>query len=302
LVLFGCAQGFLSRLPGISRESAQVDASYWRTWLPGFSDEWEVVVYVGSPSHTRKVIVFFIDETQEVRAVAKVPLYAAGKDAILAEANILRQLHLKLVVPHILFADDDMGIAAQTWIQGKSVSRTFTEQHIELLSKLQDVAGSTRLCDHREGIGAMVSGFDLPIETSVLNRALDFLEDTRQLPAFTEHRDFAPWNLRRLPDGGGLTLVDWEWTIERGLPWQDVCHFFYIQDYLFRDSRGVWEALNSDRLLQIYLRQFEIPSDLVAGLTLHYLLRMLGVDWANGERERVRYLVDQIGVILNAQK
>jgi hypothetical protein len=275
----------------------QIDSSYWHRWLAGFSDEWEVVVYLGWPSHTRKAIAFFVDKSSSVKAVAKVPLYAAATAAILNEAVLSRRLRSKRILPQILFADEERGIAAQTWVQGKAVSRTLCNEHIDLLSRLINEGASTRLCDYRDPIASCIDSLDLPLETPMRKRALYLLENTRKLPVFIEHRDFTPWNLRRLPDKS-LTLVDWEWAVERGLPWQDICHFFYIQDYVFKGSGRVWETLVTNPLLRTYMHRFGIPSEVLPGLTLHYLIRTLCLDWVNAQSEKARYTIGRIRALL----
>ncbi len=297
LVLLSCRAGILSQLPGVASNTSSVDFSYWRERLEGFSDTEEMVIFVGSPSHTRKAIVFFVARDSSVRAVAKLPLYDAAKTAILSEANILRRFQSRQVLPHILFVDDERGIAAQTWMPGKPVSRLLRQEHIELLSELVNNGESTRLCDQRDHIAALIDELDIPLESSLRRRALDLLEDSSELPAFIEHRDFAPWNLRRLPEGG-LALIDWEWAVEKSLPWQDVCHFFYIQDYVFRDYGNVWEKLVGNSLLQTYIRRFGIPSKALPGLTMHYLLRILYLDVKNAQVEKTQYTIDQIRLLL----
>lgn len=303
VVLLASATGLLSRFPRVARIDAHLDTSYWHGRLAGFSDSWQCVIHVGNASYTRKALIFFLDDTGSVTAVAKVPLQAASGDAILNEARVLRSLRIANVLPRTLFSDEEHGIAAQTWIQGRGVSRAFGQHHIELLSQLAVTGQSTRLCDHRDAIAgciATLSGSGSPglaLEPELLQRALCMLEDTRQLPLFVEHRDFAPWNLRRLPNGE-LTLIDWEWANERGLPWQDICHFFYARDYFLHGTGNVWELLLNKPLLQTYVRRFDIPGETLRGLTMHYLLREYCLYQMNAEHSRMRYATKQMRVLL----
>lgn len=307
IVLLASAAGLLSRFPRVTRISAHVDTSYWRERLAGFSDSWQCVIHAGNPSYTRKALIFFVDEGGSVTAVGKVPLLAAAGAAIVNEARVLRNLRTGNVLPRVLFSDEEHGIAAQTWVQGSGISRAFGQDHIELLSQLAVTGQSTRLCDHRDEIAGCIARVPLSggpgsdLEPSLLQRALRTLEDTHPLPVFAEHRDFAPWNLRRLPSGG-LTLIDWEWAVERGLPWQDICHFFYARDYLFRGTGKVWEKLLHHSLLQTYIRRFDIPRETLPGLTMHYLLREYCLYQINAEQRRARYAMKQIRALLEGER
>jgi hypothetical protein len=295
-ILVACRFNALLRLPGASRIIVHCDWSYWRKWLASFSDSWDVVVHIGNPSHTRKAVAFFVDRVSTIRAVAKLPLTSAAKDAIVHEADILKRLPTEYLLPQILFSDQERGIAAQTWIQGSQVTRKFLNQHLDLLLQLARVDGTVRLCDYRDEIANHASKLDLPLEPSLLQYALFLLENPLELTACIEHRDFAPWNLKWLPNGQ-LTLIDWEWAVEKGLPWQDVCHFFYIQDYLFRGPGKVWDTLIGNPLLQTYARRFGLSGKTLQGLTMYYLLRSLCQDWVDENNQRVAYAMRQIEAI-----
>ena len=300
LVKSACSMNALSRLPGITCETASLNASYWHKWLPGFSQDWTAVIHVGNPSYTRKAILFFVDEDASVKAVAKIPLTSEAGKAILNEATVLQHLHSTRDLPKTLFQDSQHGIAAQTWLEGKAVSRAFGQAHVELLSHLAQEDETIRLCDHRTEIAANFEKLDLPFKRSRLSQALDLLNFEQQLQAFVEHRDFAPWNLKRLRDGS-LTLLDWEWAVEKSLPWQDICRFFYIQDFLFQGPGKVWETLTGHPLLQTYLRRFDIPLVALPGLTMHYLLRVLCMDSTSSDPRSTEYTMRQIEMLLNAQ-
>ncbi|HVJ07406.1 MAG TPA: phosphotransferase [Acidisarcina sp.] len=240
-----------------------------------------------------------------VKAVAKVPLAEEASGAILNEATILRRLHPLGDLPEVLFQDEQHGIAAQTWLEGKAVSRTFEVAHIDLLSRLAQEDESVRLCDFQSSIAANLDKLDLPLDRSRLGQALDLMDSEEKLPAFIEHRDFTPWNLKRLRSGH-FGLLDWEWAVEKGLPWQDICRFFYEQDFLFQGPGKVWETLSSHPLLRTYLRRFDIPADTLPGLTMHYLLRnlclrVLHMDTTSFDTAAVEYTVQQIEAILDTK-
>jgi hypothetical protein len=290
----------LARLPGVVNSRAPINLSYWQRSLAGFSADWTPVVHVGNPSHTRKAIVFFIGQNQ-IKAVAKVPLIDDAAPAILNEAEILRGLHPAHYLPEVLFADPGRGIAAQSWLEGKPVSRELTAAHVNLLGLLALPGSTTRLADYRTAITADLEQADLPFDRTILARAMDMLDFEGALPGFVEHRDFAPWNLKRMPNGE-TAAIDWEWAVARSLPCQDICRFFYIQDALFDGPGKVWETLTGHPLLQAHYRRFSISPHALPSLTMHYLLRVLCMDWRSGNARLAHYAFRQIDQLLRLKK
>jgi hypothetical protein len=294
------AARLLSMLPRVEAVSSRLDFAYWQARLPRFQSDWKPALLVGNPSHTRKVIVFFVDGSSRVQAVGKVPLCEDAGRAILEETAILRHLEAGGAVPVPLFADAARGIAAQSWLAGTPVGRGLTEKHMYLLASLAETCAYTRLSAHLDSLAARVSRLALPLDPVTLRTALALLADDTPLPAFIEHRDFAPWNLRRLP-GGTLALIDWEWAVRHSLPWQDVSRFFFIQDLHFRDFGDVHSVLRNHPLLKGYLQRLGISPELVPALTLHYLLRNLCDDWSMGNTAAVEYGVQQVEKIVRAR-
>ncbi|MGA3131253.1 MAG: hypothetical protein ABSD59_10660 [Terracidiphilus sp.] len=236
---------------------------------------------------------FFPGEGSRVQVVAKVPLLPAASSAILNEAATLQRLETLKHLPRVLFQDFDRGVAAQSWLEGKPVSRIFTPAHIELLSSLAIPGVVTRVSNFRPEIAAQLDSIDLPFDRSLLRRGLEMLECDRPLPGFLEHRDFAPWNLKRLSDGN-LSLLDWEWAVPNGLPWQDVCRYFYIQDALFNGPGEVYQSMSVSPLLKAYCARFAIPFQTLPALTMYYLLRVLLMDWQAGNMDLAKYSFRQI--------
>ena len=292
-VLFAASVKMLPQLPRVSNSTASIDASYWQRNLPEFSTRGAAVIHVGNSSHTRKAIAFFLGEDHSIKAVAKVPLAPFAAQAILNEAALLQHIKQIARLPRILFQDSDRGIAAQSWLDGKPVSRGFSSAHLDLLSLLANPGTTTRVSDYRAEVAAQLDKHDLPFDRPVLAQALELLNFDESLPGFVEHRDFAPWNLKRFPDGS-LGLLDWEWTVPQSLPWQDICRFFYVQDALFKGSGRVWETLTGNRLLQRYRQRFAIPDQALPALTMHYLLRVLSMDWQSGNTRVAQYTFEQI--------
>jgi hypothetical protein len=287
----------LPRVPGVQNSEANIDASYWRVNLPQFPSDWTAVIHVGNLSHTRKAILFIIGEDGEIRFAAKAPLVSGATEAIFNEASLLDRLRQFEYLPKVLFTDHEQGVAVQSWLDGKPVSRGFTEPHLKLLNDLASPDAAARVSDLRSEVACELNSIDLPFDRSVLAHAVELLDYDEPLPVFVEHRDFAPWNLKWLPDGG-LGLLDWEWAITDGLPWQDVCRFFYLDDYHFKGSGKVWEKLTSNSLALRYRQQAEIPPEAIPSLTIRYLLRVLPMDWIGGNRELARYTFAQIQLLL----
>jgi|GEM_PF-2393910 hypothetical protein len=300
-VLLAASIKMLPQLPGVQNSDVRIGDSYWRHSLPEFSENWSAVVHVGNPSHTRKAIVFFVGERQRVKAVAKVPLTPLAAKSILNEAAMLLRMKTVEYLPRVLFQDADRGITVQSWLDGKPVSRCFTQAHLDLLSRLANLDSTVRVCDSRERIAAQLDALDLPFDRALLATALESLDLDEPLQGFVEHRDFVPWNLKWLPDGR-LGLLDWEWSVANSLPWQDICRFFYLNDALFRGSGRVWEAMTGNRLLQKYLRQFSIPTSALPALTMHYLLRVLCMDCESGNVWLARYTFRQIELLLDIRR
>jgi hypothetical protein len=301
-VVSASSLGILSRLPGVVRTRAAIDLSYWRASLPGFQDHWVPVLYIGNPSHTRKVTVFFVGRVdRRFKAVAKVPLQPLSGQAILNEAEVLEQLGGADFLPASLFKDPERGIAAQSWLEGEPVSRKLTPAHMNLLASFAIPGATIRVSAQRASVARELDRVDLPFNRDVLSRAQEMMDYDETLPAFIEHRDFAPWNLKRLPDGR-TGAIDWEWAILRGLPCQDIFRYFYIQDALFFGPGDAWQRLIRRPLVQEHLRAFAIPPEALPALGIYYQLRVLTMDWQSGNTFLPQYAFQQIESLLKMNR
>jgi hypothetical protein len=296
-VLTACSFGKLGKLPGVESGRVPVDLSYWRKILPGFRDDWVPVLHVGNRSYTRKVTVCFVARDRRCKAVAKVPLVPGAAKAILNEAHVLGQLAGAPYLPQSLFEDPARGIAVQSWLDGKPVSRRLTSSHMELLGRLAAPGAFVKVSDRRSPVAADFERLDMPFDRAVLARALDMLDYDEPLPAFVEHRDFTPWNLRRLPDGQS-GAIDWEWAVLRSLPCQDIFRFFYNQDALFDGPGRVWDMVNRHELVRAHYRRFDIPPAALPALAMHYLLSALSVEWGSDNTRLANYAFRQIDAMV----
>jgi hypothetical protein len=292
-ILTAASARALAWLPGLEHRTARIDTTYWRSNLSQFPENWNAVIHVGNRSHTRKAIVFFFDRNGPVEAVAKVPLVPGADRAILNEAAILSRLKRFEFAPRVRFEDPLRGVAIQSWLNGKPVARGFTNSHFDLLCTLTNENQTTRISDRQQAIADSLDQIDLPFPRALLSKAIDFLGYDEPLQEFIEHRDFAPWNLKWLLQGG-LGLLDWEWSVAQALPWQDVCRFFFLDDALFHGSGNVWDKMTRSPLLLQYRRRFGIRDAALPGLTMHYLLRVLCADWQSGNAHLARHAFNQI--------
>ena len=289
----------LPMMPGVRNSVVPVDTSYWRTSMQCFPGDWSAVIHVGNPSHTRKAILFLIESGKRVMCAAKVPLTRESWGAILNEAEMLDELRRFDYLPRVLFQDRARGIVAQSWLDGKPVSRGFNDAHLELLNSLVSGGGVARVCDYRAELASGIERSDLPFDRSVLARGMDLLDCDLPLRHFIEHRDFAAWNLKWIRQGV-LGLLDWEWALADGLPWQDACRYFYLDDAHFGGSGRVWNALTSSKVLLRYRRQFDIPPEALPALTMRYLLRELLMEWEGGNAWLAEYAYKQIRSLLDS--
>ena len=302
-VQIAAALNALPMIPGVRNGIVGIDTGYWRASLQCFPREWSAVIHVGNPSHTRKAILFLIEGGERVVCAAKIPLAPESRQAIFNEAKMLNLLRRFDYLPRVLYEDRSRGVVAQSWLHGKPVSRGFKGAHLELLNSLEGGDGVSRVSEYRDGWASGFEASDLPFDRSVLARGMDLLACDLPLRHFIEHRDFAPWNLKWIR-AGVLGLLDWEWAVADGLPWQDACRYFYLDDVHFGGSGRVWEALNSNALLGDYRRRFEIPPAALPALTMRYLLRELLMEWNGGNAwlaeyafKQIRYLLDSVSSV-----
>ncbi len=299
VVRMAASINLLPRMPGVQNSIIGVDTSYWRANLPFFPQQWSAVIHVGNPSHSRKAILFLIENGKRVVSASKIPLVPGAREAIFNEANMLELLSRFDYLPRVLFRDCDRGVAAQSWLVGKPVSRGFSKAHLDLLKSLARKDSTARVSDYREKLCARLQASDLPYDRSLLSRGLELLDCDLPLCRFVEHRDFAPWNLKWILKDV-LGLLDWEWAEADGLPWQDACRHFYIDDVHFAGSGRVWEALLSNEVLLQYRREFDVPTEALPALTMRYLIRELLMEWEGDNQPLADYAFRQIRSLLEA--
>ena len=194
------------------------------------------VVYVGTPAVSRKAVIHLVNpESGICEAIVKVPLTEAARAAILWEADVLEILADEgfTGAPRLLYSDSEGGVATQTALNGKAGSRKFDAAYGELLRSLVLDGERTTIAGHAsEWREKLLRNVESETDPRIMTAVWSELHDVDPIPACWIHGDFAPWNIRRLPNGT-VVLLDWECAQRGGLPLQDAFHFLHIQDYLF---------------------------------------------------------------------
>jgi len=229
--------GRVADIPGVSvLEVEGVRGTDWSALGWRWREPPVAVIYLGTPGPRRKAVVHLVErETEQCRAVVKVPLTDWAKAAVLHEADVLEALAAEGYepAPRMLHADRARGITTQTFVEGHSASRRLGPDVWRLLRSLMLPGENTSLAAEAEAWRRELgSGANLGVPSRVAARVIDELTDSAPLPACWEHGDFTPWNIKRLSNGG-CVLLDWENARRRGLPLLDAFHFLHMQDFLF---------------------------------------------------------------------
>jgi hypothetical protein len=229
--------GRLAAIPGVAM--LEVEGSRGADWasLGWRSSEPPIpVIYLGTPGSKRKAVVHLVERVSgECQAIVKVPLTDEAKTAVLHEAEVLRALKAEgyEIAPRLLHVDWAQGISTQTFVEGRPGLRRLAPEYWRTLCSLLLPGETTSLPEHAEKWAEIVfSPNDDGQERRRVIEALEELHDAASLPACWQHGDFAPWNIKRLPNGG-CALLDWEDAERKGLPLQDAYHFLHMQDFLF---------------------------------------------------------------------
>lgn len=269
--------GLLSRLPGV--ETRSISGATLRDAIEGFPEVagCAPIVFVGKPSVTAKLTLFMATPQRAIAGIVKIPLTQAASRSIAVEAAAIGELGAKIPgVPRLLGMDAAEGISVQSWLPGRTVARELRQEQIDVLLSLPRGAGVVSL---RAATDAVVES----VSTVYRERCAGYVShipSALTVPVVWEHGDFVPWNMKRRDDGG-IQLIDWEYSEQHGLPYLDLCHFFYRQEYLFRDIKVVRKTLDSNELVLAYRKSFLLDPEACRALQLHYLIRCLRMDIPN---------------------
>ena len=288
--------GCLAGLPGSGRVNIAAGEIDWRAVGCKGKSSPVPLVYVGTPSPSRKAVIHLVNPDSRVcEAIVKVPLTEAAKAAILCEADVLEILADEnyLCAPRLLYVDRTQGVTTQTFLAGKVGGRKFTDAHKAALRSLMLTGEYTTLAGHAiEWQQQLEHILDSQADCRIITAAMCQLEDAGPLPACWVHGDFAPWNTRYCGDGT-VALVDWEDAQRSGLPLQDAFHFFHMQDYLF----GARPTAHADDVQSLATAIGVSPQQChkleIAYLAYSYLRRR-----EIGESQHCDYLLAMLRVVL----
>lgn len=238
-----------------------------------------LLLYVGTPGAYRKATLGYWGG-KLARAVVKLGLTPAANDAVQWEARVLAQLgqftDLADTVPGLLRTGSWQGWSFHVTapVVGGPGPAHLTPAHFAFCERLFSIERRTERWEKSHLLREWLHDRDTlerSDQPSPLIRATGWITERlagRKLSFGWAHRDFAPWNIRRL--GQQLIILDWEAARPFRPPGYDLLHFVTIRRAL-RNGHGQvpWDAFRA------------------------WLFR-LAPEWARLERELyVAYLVDQ---------
>jgi len=255
------------------------------------------VIYVGTPGMQQKVVVTLIDAySRESLFVLKVALSKGANKSLCREAAMLKQLaHMKVPdVPRLVKGDKDGKWILQSVLTGKPACRELTRHHIDWLLALPRSGKVTTMGKEAE---ILANFFELNEDEllvgckATLRNAIDAIKVEDTIPLVLVHGDFAPWNIKKQVDCS-LLVLDWEDARMEGLPFWDICHFYFIQAHLFDD--GLPRAqLDVGIEVTRYIHQLGICEQVKIRLTILYCLHQI-LGNHNATTEYKRFLIGQL--------
>jgi hypothetical protein len=267
----------------------------------GLPEDLTPVIQVGNPSRTRKITLFLL-KGSSVCAVIKVPLTKDAVTAVADEAKTLRAMSaLQPAIPEFICYDSSSGWSVQNWVHGSPSSRKFTSRHREFLLQLVLPGSSISLKSALRKNSLIQEGAMRPsADKRRLEAAFEEMSNTCPLPQTMVHGDFTPWNIKIID--GKLRIVDWESAQLKGLPLQDICHFFYRQDYLFGEAKDLPAILLRHPEVERYLAELSISRISALRLILYYLVDTYCQHLSNGEDATYNYVLQQIDAVIEEIK
>jgi hypothetical protein len=261
----------------------------------------EIVILVGNPSPSRKLIVFLLDDSHRIGAVLKVGLTAAGGVNVLHEAEVLGQLDQYSWAPKLLSVHLELRAASQEYVHGIPANREFRPDYLNLLCRLPRSGSSRNLANLADAMAKSLCPFRAELDKiapNLLNRSLASLGLDIAVPTILMHGDFTPWNIRITPESG-CVLVDWESASFAGLPGYDLFHFYFSDDRLFGSKKRGSPALRASSACKIYLRRMDLDAELAPRLAIAYLLNQLEPDLNHRGMEDAAYTLRQLAELVD---
>jgi hypothetical protein len=291
--------GVLPLLPGAARALLPSNAcSQFMSHIGRHFDAGLPLILVGNSIATRKLLVFLEERSPKRNVLVKVPFTRMAQTSILNEARVLDKMNGRLRTPRLLYLNEDAGVAMQEYLPGRLGSRRCKPEYLQFLLEL--VETGERISLRVQGLRLAERLNKCPAYTENASRvdsALTLLDQDVALAPALVHGDFAPWNIRELPDGA-CTLIDWEATRPHGLPLHDLCHFYYMQTLLFAPQKLFYVDLLRDGAWAAYCSRLDIPASLLKPLAAAFLLEMLAGYWEIPETSVDWFCLHQLKLLL----
>lgn len=289
--------GLLHKFPGIKILSIRYK-SFIK--ISGIIQSFIPIIYVGTPGNQQKIVVTMVSpDNGRPITIMKMALKRGAWTSLYKESMHLEKLSTADVpnVPVLLAVEEDNKRIWQTVINGKLTSRRLTLAHIDWLLCLPKSTKTTTLNEQKKifenKIGINSTLFENYIQA--LSTASIKLKD-REIPLILVHGDFVPWNLKLQPDGT-ISVIDWEDADWAGIPLWDICHFFLMQGYLFKE-KNVIKKIIYNPLVHKYLMEMGIcKKELPVFILLYIFLKASGIKYKCAKPYR-QFLISQIPLVI----
>jgi thiamine kinase-like enzyme len=250
------------------------------------------VFYLAEYSARCKAVAFLVDtEKRQCMGVAKFPIGQRAGEKIRSEAKMLVSLNEEGVefIPKLLYWSEQSCVSVQEVMSLKNTKRILTENHIRWLASLRQ-DGTTTLYEQVSRLKARLETWQEldSVRAVVCNGWLDELADTILLSVVWCHGDFAPWNFKYLP-GDRYTAIDWEEAISQGLPLYDLCHYYFIQQYINKKPFQIADFFTL-KPVQSYMRQFDLSRRIGEQIFRYFMLDY----WCRRLEENEMQLAEQL--------
>lgn len=262
--------GLLARIPGTRTFGVDLRAVAWSDYGWDRPDPPHLVVHVGTPGDHQKLVCLLVDrQTSDGAAIVKFPLAPSATACLKREYATLVQLadEGRDIAPRPLRADAETRFTVQTYVQGRSAGVALGEAHVNFLASLVQPGRRITLEAARNEFQAQRQKLEAAGRLSssarrTIDSALNHQSWSGDVPLVRSHGDFAPWNLKRCPDGR-IRAVDWEDSAADELPYVDLCHYARsVSEQLGRRCAVPWEAYTS----ALMLRDPQFSADSVGNL------------------------------------
>lgn len=259
----------------------------------GLPIDLRLFISVGTPGPTQKVTVLLVDPAGQRRAIMKLAVEPQAEERVRHEAQMLRFMAGRMpgkVVPALLgeFETSFGWVAVQSVVPTRGVGNKLTGRHWQLLSSLltettTSISASLangRILHRWDQLRSSV-GLSLEEHRLVAAVAARLADDVAPVQGSIVHGDFAPWNIGLGADGSELSLFDWEYGDECGLPMLDVIHFVLRTGILVEGLHGealldsVDEAMGRPAAADYQCRAGVRASDLGAYVIQYLLLQLV---------------------------